>query len=232
MNDLTRQVRIDVHDVMRVDEIHRHEPWLPLRSKRLAVAAEPACDAVGGQAIVRIAAEAAVDQVADAEEIVEAIGRDDLAILSHGRVDRDLGLIEVGAQMPLALIGSVVAEFAHAMADRLDRRRHVRLPEIIEIVEDTRVLDVLAGVDDRAGRRANAGRGLMIGECHALRFQEFSCGNRKWPFWKKVFLVNEDEQDVVAGGRRIRRSNSGPGGDGEGVHAKQRRGALLEQLAA
>ena len=107
--------------------------------------------------------------------------------------------------------------------------RHVRLPEIIEIVEDTRVLDVLAGVDDRAGRRANAGRGLMIGECHALRFQEFSCGNRKWPFWKKVFLVNEDEQDVV--GRRggaYRRSNSGPGGDGERrVHAKQRRGALL-----
>ena len=75
----------------------------------------------------------------------------------------------------------------------------------------------------------------MIGECHALRFQEFSRGDRKWPIWKEVLLIDEDEQDVVAGGRRIRRhrrGGRGPGGGGKGVYAKQRRGALLKQLAA
>ena len=89
LHDLTGKVRVDVHDVVRIDEIDRHEPRLALRPQRLAVAAQPARDAVGGEAVIGVAAESAVDQVADAEEVVEAIALDDLAILRHGRVDRD-----------------------------------------------------------------------------------------------------------------------------------------------
>ena len=207
-------------------------PWLAAPRPRGAASLRP----VGGEAVISVAAEAAVDEVTDAEEVVEAVAFDDLAILRHRRVDRDSRLVEIGAQVPLALIGGVIAEIAHAMADRLDRRRHVGLPEIVEIVEGARVLDVLARIDDRPGGGAHAGGGLMIGEGDALRFQKFARRNRERPLGKEVLLIDKDEQDVVAGGRRVRRLQRRLGrslrGRRKEARAKQRDRSSLQKIAA
>ena len=67
---------------------------------------EPARDRRRGGVVIGIAAEPAVDQIADAEEIVEAVGLDDLPIVRQRRIDGMRDHIEIGAQMPLALIGA------------------------------------------------------------------------------------------------------------------------------
>ena len=67
------------------------------------------------------------------------------------------------------------------------------------------MLDVLTCVDDGARRGANLRRALVIEESGAVRLQIFASRNRKRPFVEKVLLVDEDEQNVVARRRRIRR---------------------------
>src|SRR5664279_1450133 len=88
-----------------------------------------------------------VVNISHAEEILEPVALDDLAILIEGRIDRLLHLVEIHAEMPFALIADVVSQFAHAVADGLDLRRHVSLPERIGIIKNAGVLNVLAGVD-------------------------------------------------------------------------------------
>src|SRR5258708_5762956 len=137
---------------------------VPPCARSLPRGGRPARGDDGGRLVLGIGAERPVIDVADAEEIFEAVGCDDLAVIRERRVDRFLGLVEVGAQVPLALVGGVIAERGHPVADGLHVRRHVGLPQGIRVVEDAGVLDVAAGIDGRARRRAYAGRGLMFGE--------------------------------------------------------------------
>jgi hypothetical protein len=95
----------------------------------------------------------------------------------------------------------VITERRHAMADRLHLRRHVRLPQRIRIVEDAGVLDMLAGIDGRSRRGADARCRLMIGKGDAVFLDPLTTGNWHPPIFKEVFLVDKDEQDIVTGRR-------------------------------
>lgn len=88
------------------------------------------------------------------------------------------------------------------MADGFHVRRHIGLPQRSRVVENAGVLDVLAGIDGRTRRRADAGRGLMIGESDAVLFDPLTAGHRHRPALEEVLLVHQDEQNVVAAGRR------------------------------
>ena len=126
---LAGQIGIDVHHVVRIDEIDGEIPGLSGRPQLLALGAQPARDEGGGRVVVIVAAERRVVDVADTEEILETIGFDDLAIVRERRVDRFLDLVEVDAEVPLALIGGVIAERRHAVADGLHVGRHIGLPK-------------------------------------------------------------------------------------------------------
>ena len=60
--------------------------------------------------IVAVATARAVDQVPDAEEVLEAIGRNGVAVPAQRRIDGLVREIEIGGQVPLALVGGVVSE--------------------------------------------------------------------------------------------------------------------------
>src|SRR5262249_61985090 len=86
----------------------------------------------------------------------------------QGRVDRLVCRVESAAEMPLSLIGGVVAKLVQSMPDGHHLRGHVALPGSLHVVEDSRMLDVLSGVDDRARRRAHLRSSLVIGERSAV----------------------------------------------------------------
>ena len=111
--------------------------------------------------------------------------------------------------MPLALIGGVIAECRHAVANGLNRRRHVGLPKRTRIIKDAGMLDVLAGIDGRTRRRTNARRCLMIREGNAVLLDPFAAGNWDRPIVEEMLLIDQDEQDVVAAGRRVGRDDGG-----------------------
>lgn len=58
-------------------------------------------------------------------------------------------------------------------------------------------LDVLPGIDGRAGRRADARRRLMIGKRDSVRLYPLAPRHRKRSGIKEVLLVDQNEQDVV-----------------------------------
>jgi hypothetical protein len=130
---------------------------------------------------------------------------DDLAIGLERGLYGMAHLVQVAAQVPFALVGRVIAELRHAMADGLHVRRHVRLPQRGGIIEHGGMLDVLPGIDGGARRRTDAGRRLMVGEGDGVGLDPFAGQHRERPFVEEVFLVDQDEEDVVAAGRRVGR---------------------------
>ena len=205
---LGADVGVEIHRVVRIDEVDREVPVLPLGAQRLGFRAQPRDRGRERAVVVGIAAQGSVDHVADAEEVLEAVGLQGLAIVEQGRVDRLVVEIEVGRQMPLALIGGVIAQLGQPVADRLDVRREVALPDRAEVVGDAGVLDVLAGIDDRARRGADAGGRLVVEEGDGLLLDRLAPRHRERPGREEVFLVDQHEEDVVAGGHR------GAGGSG------------------
>ena len=149
---LRRQIGVEVHHVMRIDEVHREIPGLALGAERLRLGPQPGDRRGKRRVVVAVATERAVDQVADAEEVLEAIGGNGVAVCPQRRIDGLGREIEIGGQVPLALVGGMVPELTKTVADGLDAGRQVALPDVVQVVGDARLLDVLAGVDDRPRR--------------------------------------------------------------------------------
>jgi len=188
---------------VRIDEVDGEVPGLAGRAQLFALGSEPAGAESGSRFVEIIAAERAVVDVADAKEILESIGLDDLAVGRERRIDCVFDLVEVDAEVPLALVRRVIAEFGEAMADGLHGGRHVALPQRVGIVEDAGTLDVLTGIDRRTRRRADARGALVVLEGDAVRLDPFAGRHREGPLLEEVFLIDQDEQDVVAARRHI-----------------------------
>ena len=79
--------------------------------------------------------------------------------------------------------------------------RHAADPREVRVVEHPRLLDVLAGVDHRARRRAHAGVDPVVHERRAMlhqplmRRQAVADGKLARP--EEALLVREDEKDVI-----------------------------------
>jgi len=158
------------------------------------------------------------DDVAHAEIIGEAVSlhllRKDLRWRSEV-VDR----LEFLGQVPLALVGGVIARLAQHVADRRQIGRHAADPREIGVVEHPRLLDVSPGIEHRARRRAYARIDLMVLEDDSASREALM---RRQPEVARQFagpeialLVVQNEQDVVgavriAPGTRARRMGRGP----------------------
>src|SRR6516225_9564011 len=88
LNCLTRRVRIDVHDVMWIDQIYSHEPWLTLWIWFSRRALQPRNRGVGRKAIIPVAANRPINQVTKSEEIRESVFFNRVTVLEQWRVDR------------------------------------------------------------------------------------------------------------------------------------------------
>src|SRR5581483_10087946 len=221
LDPLAGGIGVEEHDVVRVYEVYREIPGLPLLVEGLAASAQPADGGRGSERVELVAAAVMPDQVADADEVGEAVlvhqvheGLGDfpfLVLVLHGAVE-----------VPLSLIGGVVAEGAKYLADRADAGRQVGLPREARVVEHARVLDMLAGIDHRARRCADAARDRVVREGHAGALQPLTPRKGDGPtvevallIGKEVaLLIGKNEQDVqsrrqcarqrLGGGRQLR----------------------------
>src|SRR5215467_5061849 len=65
LHGLARRIRIDVHHVVRIDEVHSHEPRLALRLQFARFCPQPCHCRLGGKVVKGVSTEWAVNQVAD-----------------------------------------------------------------------------------------------------------------------------------------------------------------------
>src|SRR5215471_2842317 len=65
LHHLAGCIRVDVHHVMRIDEVHGHEPRLALRLQFARLCPQPCHCRLRGKIVKRVSAECAVYQVAD-----------------------------------------------------------------------------------------------------------------------------------------------------------------------
>ncbi len=86
------------------------------------------------------------NDVADPKIIGEAVGFHLLGE-DFGRGAQLVDGFELLCQVPLAFVGRVIARVPQHMAERGDLGRHAFDPGKIRIVEHSRLLDVLAGID-------------------------------------------------------------------------------------
>src|SRR5215472_7002249 len=100
---------------MRIDEIHRHEPWLSLLLQFAGLGPQPRNSGLCRKVIIPVAADRAINQITKAHEVIESIRFDDVAVFEQWRVDRHVCRVESAAEVPLPLIGSVIAEFMQTM---------------------------------------------------------------------------------------------------------------------
>jgi hypothetical protein len=107
------------------------------------------------------------DDVADPEIVGEPVG---LHLLGEDlrRRPKLVHRLEILGEMPLSLIGGVVTSLPQHVPDRGEIGRHAGNPWEIRVVEHLRVLDVPAGIQDRARRRAHAGVDLVVLEDDSL----------------------------------------------------------------
>ncbi len=205
LNFFTRTIGVVEHHVVRVDEIHRQKPRLTLGCEISPPTAQPVRRHRGDDAVVQVAALGVPDNIADPEVVRESVS---LHLLGEDlfRRRKIVGRLKFFGEMPLALVGRVVAGLAQKMADRLDVGRHAVDPGKVGVVEHARVLNVLPGVKNRAGRRADAGIDPVVFECHALSCQALVRRQtkilRQFAWTKVALLIRENEQDIVrsAGG--------------------------------
>ena len=212
LRHLAGPVGVEEHDVVRIHEVDGEKPWLPLRRQLLAAAAQPARAHRRRDAVVQVAAAVVGDDVADAEVVAEPVrlhlAREDLC----RRAELVDGL-ELLGQVPLALVGGVVAGVAQEVAHGADVRREASDPREVGVVEHLRVLDVAPGVEDRTRRRAHAGVDPVVLERRSRADQPLvrrqPVVRRQLAGAKEPLLVGEDEQDVVrpAGRLGVRRAH-------------------------
>jgi hypothetical protein len=89
---------------------------------------QPSNSGRGGKVVVGISAKRAVNQVADSQEIHETVRLDYLTVLEQRRLDRPVRRVEIFAEMPLSLVGGVVADLLQTMPDRHHVGGHIGLP--------------------------------------------------------------------------------------------------------
>ncbi len=229
LDALARCVRVEVHDVVRIDEAHRHAPRLSLIGQRPSRRAQPVDGAAGGQMVERVAAQSVPDQVSGREVVGEAV------LLHLGRHEgADLARVGRLAEMPLALVGGVVAGLAQQMPERGMRERQVPHPRHVEILEHAIVGSLQSRHHHGARRGAHRRRTLVVRERYSAILQALMPGQGQAPGPLRViaFLVGEDEQDVrsripVAGGnnRRRRRCLRPSRADERGREERGERGA-------
>ena len=185
------RVGVEVHDVVRVYEAHVHAPRLAVIAQRPALRAQPVDGAASRDVVEAVAAQRVADQVSGREIVGKSVF---LHVRGHESVDR-IG-VEVPAQVPLALVGGVVACLAQHLAG--GRRRQVAHPGHVEILEHAVVHGLQAGHDHRPGRGAHRRRALVVGEGRAGALEALVSGQRqaRRPLVVKAFLVCEDEEDV------------------------------------
>ena len=109
------------HHVVRIHQVDREEPRLAFRRQFAPLAAQPASGHGGDDAVVQVAALGVGDDVADAEVVGEAVG---LHLLGEdlGRAAELVDRLELLGQVPLALVGGVVAGLAQHVAHRAEAR--------------------------------------------------------------------------------------------------------------
>ena len=210
LHRLAGQVGVEPHHVVRIDEVDREVPGLLAVGHRPALGFQPLHGLRRGDGIVLVAAQRAFDVIAGAGVVVEAV------VLVHHRFEQRLDVVGLvldghrGIEMPLALVGGVVAELAQDLAD--GRQPGIQALHVghAGIVEDAVMRHVQAGIDHRARGRAHVGRDVMVLEEGAGAAQALVAGHREGPRVAHVlFLVGQDEQDVVAAVARARRIGGG-----------------------
>src|SRR5262245_55474269 len=137
---------------MRIDQIHSHEPRLAFCLQFARPCFKPRNSRVGRKIVVPVATKRYVNQITKSKKIREPVGFDHVTVLEQWRVDWLVCCVESAAEMPLPLIGSVIAEFPETSPDGHLVGGHVALPGSLHVFEDARMLDVLTGVDDGACR--------------------------------------------------------------------------------
>ncbi len=113
-------------------------------------------------------------------------------------------------EVPLALVGGVVAELAQDLADGRQLRIEALHVRHAGIVEDAVMGLMQACIDHGAGGRAHVGGDVVILEERPRIAQPFPAGQGERPSVAHVlFLVGQDEQDVVTAFVRARRVGRG-----------------------
>ena len=140
-----RIVVVEIHDVVRVDQIDREEERLPFGVLRDTGSLQPFERMTHDLRILLVPLPHLSDVVAGnipvGETIFSEVGQFVLDVGDRARV----------GHVPLALVGSVISGRSHHVADR----RHVLgkrfLPVEIRVVDHQRVGDMFSGVDHRTG---------------------------------------------------------------------------------
>jgi len=190
------------HHVVGIDQVDGQHPGIARPRHRLAAHPQPAPRLGADGVVVDETAVGQPDRIADAHIVVEPVfGEDRRQLLLRQRQ------LVMGAQclghVPLALVGHVVAGLGQHGAHGGQVAPQVVDPGEVHVVEQARLLDVAAGIDVRARRRADRGVDLVVGEGHPALPQPVA--PRQGGRVEIAFLVGQDEQDVVGplAGRRV-----------------------------
>ena len=199
LHGLAGLVGVDPHHVVRIDEVDGEVPGLLAVGHRPAHRLQPLAGLCAGDLVVLIAAQRALDEVAGAGVVEEAV------VLVHHGLEQRLDVVGVvlgghgAVQVPLALVGSVVAELAQDLADGRQLGAEALLVRHAGIVEDAVQRLVKPGIDRRPRRRAHVGGDMVVLEERRHAAQPFAARQREGPRIAHVlFLVGQDEQHVVA----------------------------------
>ena len=121
-------------------------------------------------------------------------------VVVHFRGEQALGALDVerGVEMPLALVGGVVAAHPERVADGRDVVAHRRHVAHVGVVEHLGVRSLQSGDHHRSRTRAHRCRGVVLLEADALGLQSFSSRqvHALWPRVEVPLLIGEDEDDV------------------------------------
>src|SRR5262249_55020216 len=115
-----------------------------------------------------------------------------------------VGAFKFFGEVPLALVGGIVASVAQQMANRLDFCGHTANPGEVRVVKHLRVLDMLPGVEHGTGGCAYAGINPMVFENDSF-FHKALVGwemkvVRQLARTKVALLIRKDEKNIVRSG--------------------------------
>ena len=199
LDSLPWRVRVEVHDVVRVDQADEQSPRLVLVGQRAALVPQPGHGAPADHVVVGVAAEGVCQHITWPDVVREAVGLH----LPGEQVVR-LRSLECAVQVPFALVRGVVAGLAQHVAHGGDLGFHRSDIRHVDVLEHPVVGRLQSGEDDRPGTGAHDSRAVVVGERDAVAGQPLSPGQGHpgGPFAEVALLIGENEQDVVFRGRR------------------------------
>ena len=169
---LSRRIRVEIHNVVWVDEVDSEEERLALRVQRGALIAQPVGGVGRDGGVGRVALLDAAGRVSVGIPVGEAVNFEPVGGVENGVV----GVIVDAAagQMQLALVGCVIAAAAHDIADGGELRAHRVHIAHVRIVEHLCIGDVAASVDDGAGGGGHGRTDVVFFKRGADVFEPFS----------------------------------------------------------